>query len=99
MNRSTAGPPSSPCATIGAITSTISRPTGPRFPYSEAYRDPAKMLIYELARAYEGALLRDDRAYTIRANYGLVLLALHGRMRRLAGSGEHALGRGVYEHR
>ncbi len=45
-----------------------------RIPYSETYRDPAKMLISELTRAYEGALLKDDRAYTIRANYGLVLL-------------------------
>lgn len=50
-------------------------PGWPHIPYNEAYRDPAKMLIYELARAYEGALLKDDRAYTIRANYGLVLLA------------------------
>lgn len=50
-------------------------PGWPQIPYSQAYRDPAKMLIYELARAYEGALLKDDRAYTIRANYGLVLLA------------------------
>ncbi len=49
-------------------------PDWPQIPYSEAYRDPAKMLIYELTRAYEGALMRDDRAYTIRANYGLVLL-------------------------
>ncbi len=46
-----------------------------RLPYSETYRDPAKMLVSELTRAYEGALLKDDRAYTIRANYGLVLLA------------------------
>lgn len=46
-----------------------------RIPYREVYRDPAKMLISELTRAYEGALLKDDRAYTIRANYGLVLLA------------------------
>lgn len=46
-----------------------------RIPYSETYRDPAKMLVSELTRAYEGALLKDDRAYTIRANYGLVLLA------------------------
>ena len=50
-------------------------PDWPQIPYSEAFQDPAKMLIYELTRAYEGALLKDDRAYTIRANYGLVLLA------------------------
>ncbi|MCO6452300.1 MAG: hypothetical protein J5I90_16095 [Caldilineales bacterium] len=50
-------------------------PGWPQIPYSEAYRDPAKMLIYELTRVYEGALLKDDRSYTIRSNYGLVLLA------------------------
>lgn len=33
------------------------------------------MFISELARVYEGALLKDDRSYTIRANYGRVLLA------------------------
>jgi hypothetical protein len=49
-------------------------PGWPQIPYSEAFRDPAKMLVHELWRAYEGALLKDDRAYTIRANYGLVLL-------------------------
>ncbi len=46
-----------------------------RIPYSQTYRDPAKMLISELTRAYEGALLKDDRSYTIRANYGLIVLA------------------------
>ncbi len=42
-------------------------------PYREAFRDPAKMLISELMLAYEGALLKDDRVFTIRANYGLIL--------------------------
>jgi hypothetical protein len=46
-----------------------------KIPYSETFRDPAKMLISELTRVYEGALLHDDRAYTIRANYGLIVLA------------------------
>lgn len=49
-------------------------PGWPQIPYGEAFRDPAKMLVSELARAYEGALLRDDRVFTIRANYGLVLI-------------------------
>ncbi len=49
-------------------------PGWPQLPYSETFHDPAKMLISELTRAYEGALLQDDRSYTIRANYGLVLL-------------------------
>lgn len=46
-----------------------------RPPYSETYRDVDKMLISELTRVYEGALLKDDRSYTIRANYGLIVLA------------------------
>lgn len=49
-------------------------PGWPQIPYSQAFVDPARMLVAELARAYEGALLKDDRAFTIRANYGLVLL-------------------------
>ena len=43
----------------------------PTFPYSETFHDPEKMLINELAGVYAGATLRDDRAYTIRANYGV----------------------------
>jgi len=50
-------------------------PDWPQIPYSQAFRNPDKMLISELTRVYEGALLKDDRSYTIRANYGLVLLA------------------------
>ena len=41
------------------------------FPYSEAFHDPEKMLINELAGVYVGAKLKDDRSYTIRANYGV----------------------------
>ena len=43
----------------------------PTFPYSEAFHDPEKMLINELAGVYVGAMLKDDRTYTIRANYGV----------------------------
>jgi len=50
-------------------------PDWPQIPYSQTFRDPAKMLISELTRVYEGALLKDDRSYTIRANYGLIVLA------------------------
>ncbi len=45
------------------------------FPYSEAFRDPEEMLINELAGVYAGARLRDDRMYTIRANYGVGTVA------------------------
>ncbi len=48
-------------------------PDWPQIPYGEAFRDPAKMLINELTLVYEGARLKDDRVFTVRANYGLVL--------------------------
>jgi hypothetical protein len=48
-------------------------PDWPAIPYRDVFRAPAKMLVAELQRVYEGLLLRDDRAYTIRANYGLVI--------------------------
>ena len=41
------------------------------FPYSEVFYDSEKMLINELAGVYVGATLKDDRSYTIRANYGV----------------------------
>jgi len=41
------------------------------FPRSEAFYDPAKMLVNELAGVLAGALARDDRIYAIRANYGV----------------------------
>jgi len=49
-------------------------PGWPRFSRSEIVTDPAKMLISELTSVYEGALLKDDRAYTIRADYGSVII-------------------------
>jgi hypothetical protein len=49
-------------------------PGWPRFPRSEIVNDPSKMLLSELTSAYEGALLKDDRAYTIRADYGAVII-------------------------
>ncbi len=49
-------------------------PGWPSIPYGETFTNAAKMLISELARVYEGALLQDDRVFTIRANYGLVLI-------------------------
>lgn len=43
----------------------------PVFSYGEVFRDPARMLIDELTPAYEGALLKDDKMFTVRPNYGL----------------------------
>ena len=43
----------------------------PAFTYREGFEDPAKMLLNELASVWVGAQVRDDRAYTIRANYGV----------------------------
>jgi hypothetical protein len=57
----------------------------PYYPYSEAFRDPLKMLVNELVDASAGlapmpsvvnsVLLRDDFPLQIRANYGVGLLA------------------------
>jgi len=46
----------------------------PRFSYEEAYRDMAKMLLNELNNVYEGVLMRDDKVYVIRANYGVGII-------------------------
>lgn len=43
----------------------------PDFVYEEIYNDQEKMLLSELKYVYEGAVLKDDRMYTIRANYGV----------------------------
>lgn len=45
------------------------------FPYAEAFDDIEKMLVNELGGVYVGANLRDDRMYTIRANYGVGTVA------------------------
>lgn len=49
-------------------------PSWPQLARSEFIDSPAKMLISELTSAYEGALLKDDRAFTIRADYGSVII-------------------------
>lgn len=41
------------------------------FTYREGFEDPAKMLVNELASVWAGAQVRDDRAYTVRANFGV----------------------------
>jgi uroporphyrinogen-III decarboxylase len=46
----------------------------PVFPYKEAFYDPEKMLLNELAPVWVGALGRDDRMYTIRANHGVGII-------------------------
>lgn len=40
------------------------------FPYKEAFEDPCKMLWNELFHSYLGAKIKDDRVFTVRANYG-----------------------------
>jgi len=49
-------------------------PDWPRFTYAESFDSPACMLLDELEDVYAGALLRDDKVYTIRANYGVGIL-------------------------
>ncbi len=42
--------------------------------YSELFYDREKMLLDELSFVYEGALIGDDKMYTIRANYGIGII-------------------------
>jgi len=46
----------------------------PVFTYSEVFADPGCMLLDELEDIYVGALVGDDKAYTIRANYGVGII-------------------------
>jgi hypothetical protein len=46
----------------------------PTYPYSEIFYDKEKMLLDELSFIYEGALIGDDKMYTIRANYGIGII-------------------------
>lgn len=46
----------------------------PVFQYGEVLKDPRKMLLDELLTAYEGTLIKDDKAYVIRANYGVGII-------------------------
>lgn len=55
------------------------QPDWPSFPYSEVFASPEKMLLDELEDVYVGALVGDDKVYTIRANLGVgVLPSLFG---------------------
>ncbi len=46
-------------------------PGWPAYTYREAFSDPEKMLLRDLTNVWVGAHVRDDRMYTIRANYGV----------------------------
>lgn len=50
-------------------------PPWPRFCYRDGFHDMEKMLFNELAAVWAGAHVRDDRMYTIRANYGVGTIA------------------------
>lgn len=50
-------------------------PAWPAFPYGEGFYDFEKMLLNELGGVWAGAHVRDDRMYTIRANYGVGTVA------------------------
>ncbi len=47
----------------------------PSFTYKEIFHDKAKMLLAELAPVWVGANVRDDRVFTVRANYGVGAIA------------------------
>jgi len=46
----------------------------PIFEYGEVFKDPEKMLLDELLTVYEGTLIKDDKVYVIRANYGVGII-------------------------
>jgi len=46
----------------------------PVFEYGEVFKDPEKMLLDELLTVYEGTLIKDDKAYVIRTNYGVGII-------------------------
>jgi hypothetical protein len=47
----------------------------PSFTYQETFEDKDKMLLAELASIWIGAHIRDDRVFTVRANYGVGAIA------------------------
>ncbi|MGC8862955.1 MAG: uroporphyrinogen decarboxylase family protein [Armatimonadota bacterium] len=57
------------------LTINCTLPDWPAFSYRETFDDIHKMLLAELAPVWAGANLRDDRVYTIRANYGVGAIA------------------------
>ncbi len=58
------------------LTSDLEAPDldWPTYPYNDAFRDPAKMLLNELHAPYLHHQLRDYHPLNIRANYGTVIL-------------------------
>ena len=46
----------------------------PTYPYFDIFYDQEKMLLDELSFVYEGALIGDDKMYTIRTNYGIGII-------------------------
>lgn len=50
-------------------------PDWPMFTYRDGFHDMEKMLLNELNQVWVGAHVKDDRMYTIRANYGVGIIA------------------------
>ncbi len=63
-------------------------PDWPMFPYGEVFGSRERMLLDELEDTYVGALVEDDKVYTIRANYGVGILPSVFGCRVHSGSGE-----------
>ncbi|MDH7600702.1 MAG: uroporphyrinogen decarboxylase family protein [Armatimonadota bacterium] len=57
------------------LTINCPAPDWPSFTYQEIFSDKAKMLLSELAPVWVGANVRDDRVFTVRANYGVGAIA------------------------
>jgi len=59
-----------PVVTIGVFPQEF-----PLYPHDEAFKDPEKILYNQLLSAYVGAIMKDDRAFVVRAEYGPVILS------------------------
>lgn len=57
------------------VTVNFPPPDWPAYSYGETFHDREKMLLNELSRVWASALVRDDAVYTIRANFGVGIIA------------------------
>jgi hypothetical protein len=49
-------------------------PDHPLYPHDQEFDDPEKMLWNQLLNSYVGVLFRDDRTFTVRAEYGPIMV-------------------------
>jgi|GEM_PF-3129810 len=64
-----------PLDRIPVVIVDVIPPEHPLYPHDEAFKEPEKILWNQLLFTYVGALMRDDRTFTVRAEYGPVIVA------------------------